>query len=427
MVPISARAKERLEKMFAEMQDHFRDELLPFWLTHGVDTKFGGYLTYLDRQGNPTGETVKTLVCQTRMIYTYSSLHRAGLGGGKALEIAQQGVEFLIDHFWDDKYTGWFWTTEQDGTPLNDNKIAYGHSFAMYALSEYGMASGDLRGMEWASKTYETMQSLASDNLNGGFYEFFQRDWQKRPKGRGGGDRKSLDVHMHLMEAFTNLYEASGAPIYKEKTLEVVDLLFRHMIHPQTGTGIAQFSPDWQPQRAIIFDNVWGSDREADGSEGRPLDNTSYGHNVEFGWLLNHTINILGLDRAAYADRLRKLYDHCLKYGIDWKRGGVYCEGQHDGPPREKNKEFWQQAEAMVAMLDALATFGDEKYLDAYENIHRFVFDLMIAHDVGEWLPLFDENNNLLRDYMAHAWKINYHTVRCVRECERRLSKLVYS
>jgi len=426
-VPIPAKAKDRLEKLFIEMQDHFRDELLPFWFSHGVDTKFGGYLTYLDRLGNPTGETVKTLVCQTRMIYTYSSLHRAGIGEGRALEVAQQGVEFLLDRFWDDKHGGWYWTTEQDGTPLNDNKIAYGHSFAMYALSEYGMASGDLRGMEWASRTYETLQALASDNLNGGFFEFFERDWRKRAKGRGGGDRKSLDVHMHLMEAFTNLYEASGAPIYRDKTCEVVDLLFRHMIHPQHGTGIAQFSPDWTPQRAIIFDNVWGSDRDVEDDEGRPLDNTSYGHNVEFGWLLNHTINILGLNRDDYNERLRKLYDHCLKYGLDRERGGVYCEGQHDGPARERNKEFWQQAEALVAMLDAYQTFGDEKYLDAYENIHRFVFDHVIAHDVGEWYPLFDENNNLLRDYMAHAWKINYHTVRSVRECERRLSKLVYS
>jgi len=426
-VPVPDNAKERLEKCFMEMQDHFRDELLPFWLSHGVDTKFGGYLTYLDRNGDPTGETVKTLVCQTRMIYTYSSLHRAGLGDGKALAIAQGGVEFLLDHFWDDQHGGWYWTTEQDGTPLNNNKIAYGHSFAMYALSEYAMASGDLRGMEWASRTYETLQALASDNLNGGFYEFFERDWRKREKGRGGGDRKSLDVHMHLMEAFTNLYEASGAPIYQDKTVEMVELLFRHMIHPQHGTGIAQFSPDWTPQRAIIFDNVWGSDREAEGSEGRPLDNTSYGHNVEFGWLLRHTINILGLDLGAYKERLRKLYDHCLKYGLDRERGGVYCEGQHDGPARERNKEFWQQAEAMVAMLDAYQVFGEEKYLDAYENIHRFVFDKMIAHDVGEWYPLFDENNVLLRDYMAHAWKINYHTVRSVRECERRLSRLVYS
>lgn len=423
---VSTSAKQRLETWLIEVQDHLRDELLPFWFTHGVDDKYGGYLTYLDSKGKTTGETVKTLVCQTRMIYTYSSLHRAGFGEDRALEIAARGVDFLLEHFWDDQHGGWYWTTEQDGTPRNDNKIVYGHSFAMYALSEYGMASGDLRGLEWATRTYETIQALASDNLYGGFYEFFQRDWRKRPKGRGGGDRKSLDVHMHLMEAFTNLFEATGAPIYHDKTLEVIGLLFRHMMHPVYGTGIAQFSTDWQPQRAIIFDNVWGSDRDVADDEGRPLDNTSYGHNVELGWLLNHAIDVLGLNLDEYRDRLRKLYDHCVQFGIDYKRGGVYCEGQHNGPPREKNKEFWQQAETLIAMLDAYQIFGDEKYIDAYEQVHRFTFDYVIAHDVGEWYPLFDENNNRLADYMAHAWKINYHTVRSMRECERRLAKLVY-
>jgi len=297
------------------------------------------------------------------MIFTFSSMHRAGFAQDQALAIAQGGVEFLIDHFWDEQHGGWFWTTERDGSPLNESKIGYGHSFAMYALSEYGMASGDLRGMEWAAKTFETFQSLAADNLNGGYYEFFERDWTKKPPGSKGGDRKSLDVHMHLMEAFTNLYEATGAPIYHDKTREVIDLIFRHMIHPEHGTGIAQFAPDWAPQRAVLFEDVWGADRDVEGSEGRPLDNTSYGHNVEFAWLLAHAVKLLDLDMDAYRDAMRKLYDHCIAYGIDGERGGVYCEGQHHGPAREKNKEFWQQAEALVGLLDAYRLFGDEKYL----------------------------------------------------------------
>lgn len=417
---------EKIDAWLLEVQDHFRDELLPFWLTRGVDTQYGGFLTYFDRHGRPTGETVKTLICQVRMIYTFSSVHRAGFGEGKALEIAERGLDFLLDRFWDDKHGGWYWATERDGAPIDQSKIAYGHTLAMYALSEYGMASGDLRGMEWAVKTYEVLQALASDNLNGGFYEFFERDWQKKPPGHGGGDRKSFDVHMHMMEAFTNLYEASGAAIYHDKTREVIDLIFRHMIHPEHGTGIAQFSADWEPQRAILFDTVWGSDRDVEEDEGRPLNNTSYGHNVEFAWLLRHAIDLLDLDAEAFKQRLQKLYDHAVKYGVDYERGGIYCEGEHDGPPREKNKEFWQQAEAMVGFLDAYQLFGDEKYLKAYEAVHRFVFDHVINHSIGEWFPLFDENNNLLRDYMAHAWKINYHTVRSMRECERRLVKLSY-
>ncbi len=416
---------DRLEACLVEVQDHLRDELLPFWLSRGVDSEHGGFLTYFDGDGQATGETVKTLVCQTEMIYTFSSMHRAGLAEDKALSIAQQGVEFLIERFWDEQNGGWFWTTERDGSPLDTSKIGYGHAIAMHALSEYGMASGDLRGMEYATKTFETLQSLAADNLNGGYYEFFERDWAKKPPGPKGGDRKSLEAHMRLMEAFTNLFEATGALIYHDKTREMIDLIFRHMLHPEYGTGIAQFSPDWTPQREIMVDDTRSTDRDADDPEGRPLDNTIYGRNVEFAWLLTHAVKLLDLDVNTYRQPIQKLYDHCLTHGIDHERGGVYSEGPHDGPARGKNKEYWQQAEGLVGFLDAYMILGDEKYLDGYDKVHRFVFDHMIHHEVGEWFPLFDDRNTLLRDDMAHAWKSNFHTVRSMIQSESRLLKIL--
>ena len=76
---------ERIEKAQEEIQNHLFNELLPFWETHGVDEECGGFLTYFDENGNPTGESAKTLVCQTRMIYTFASVHRAGLDKGKFL------------------------------------------------------------------------------------------------------------------------------------------------------------------------------------------------------------------------------------------------------------------------------------------------------------------------------------------------------
>ncbi len=417
--------KERCQAFLKEVQHHLHEELLPFWLTHGVDEECGGYLTYLDKDGTPTGETVKTLLCQARMIFTYSSAHRAGLGDGQCLDIARQGVDFVLEHFWDDEHKGWFWTAERDGRPINMSKLSYGNSFMVYAFSEYGMASGDFRGLDTAVKAYELLQTRVADNCHGGYYEFLERDWSKKRPGKYGGDRKSFDVHMHLMEAFTNLYEATGERRYREKTEEVVKLIFKRILHPEYGTGIAQFALDWTPLRAVLFADVWGSDRDVEDDEGRPMNNTSFGHNVEFAWLLNHTCNILGLDVEQYKPSFRKIFDHCCEYGIDWEHGGVYCEGPHDGPAREKNKEFWQQAECLIGMLDGYLLFGDERYIDAYENVHRFVMDRVINHPVGEWFPLFDEKSNQVWDYMGHAWKINYHTVRSMIQSEARLMKIV--
>lgn len=415
---------QRCRGLLEEVQHHLNNELLPFWLTHGVDEEHGGYLTYLDRDGNPTGEDVKTLLCQARMIYTYSSAHRAGYGGGACLPIARQGVDFVLAHFWDDAHGGWYWTAERDGAPLNTSKLTYGHAFMIYALSEYAMASGDERGRDWAVRTADLLQTHAADNCHGGYYEFLERDWSKKRPGKYGGDRKSFDVHMHLMECMTNLYELTGERLHKERTEELITLLLTRILHRETGLGIAQFSYDWTPLRQILFADVWGSDRDVE-DEARPMDNTSFGHNVEFGWLLWHAVGVLGLDPERYKPVLRRLFDHCRAYGIDWHAGGVFCEGPHAGPARERNKEFWQQAETLVGMLDGYLIFGDKAYLDAYENVHRFVMDHVIHHAVGEWYPLFDEYNHRLWDYMGHAWKINYHTVRSMIQTEARLRRIL--
>ncbi len=417
--------RERISRMLEEMRHHLYQELLPFWAVRGVDKQYGGFLTYLDQYGNPTGETLKTLICQTRMIYTYSSAFRSGVAGQDFLDIAAQGVHFLMKHFWDEEYSGWNWVTEQDGTVHDRSKIMYGQSFAIYSLSEYAMASGDKRALDMAVETLRVIKNHAADLAHGGVAEFFEYDWSFKKPGVYGGDRKSFDVHMHLMEAFTNLYEATGNPKHKWETKNIIDVLFQRIIEPEYGTGLAQFSFDWTPLRAILFKNVWGADRDVDDQEGRPLNNTSFGHNIEFNWLLKHALHILGEDPEPYKEGMKKIFDHAVKYGIDWKRGGLYCEGPHDGPARERNKEFWQQAEALTGFLDACLLFGPESYLDAYENIHRFVMDIMINHEVGEWWPLFDENNKLLWTHMAHAWKINYHTVRAAILSEIRLAKLL--
>ncbi|GAB1358461.1 hypothetical protein MASR1M31_02390 [Porphyromonadaceae bacterium] len=80
----------------------------------------------------------------------------------------------------------------------------------------------------------------------------------------------------------------------------------------------------------------------------------------------------------------RIIGDHTVNYGIDWEYGGVYVEGPHAGGVYDREKEFWQQAECMIGILDSCLMFGDEKYFEAYTNVHRFVFDKMINKGVGE-------------------------------------------
>ncbi|MDD4189895.1 MAG: AGE family epimerase/isomerase [Mangrovibacterium sp.] len=418
--------KNEVLKLKKEAENHLLYELLPFWTSRMKDEVNGGYLTHFDRDGNDSGEDEKSLIAQTRCMYTVSSAHRAGYGEGRYAELAKHGFEFLISKMWDQEHGGFYWMTDRRGNVKIDGKIIYGHSFAIYSLSEYTLATGDPRGLEYAGMVFDLLQKYAVDTMDGGYWEMFHRDWTLCGPGSQGGDRKTLDVHMHLMEAFTTLYECSGKEVHRRKLLEDIDLLIKRIIHPVYKTGIPQFFKDWTVAPQIKFDIIWGWDRfSEEGQKGNATDNTCYGHNAEFAWLLIHALNVLKCDTKKYAGLFTTIFDHTVNNGIDPDYGGVYVEGPHSGGVYDKEKEFWQQAEVLIGMLDAVLMFGDEKYWEAYKNVHHFVLDKVVNKGVGEWYPLLSRKGEPIWTHMGHSWKINYHTVRAMIQSIQRLDEII--
>lgn len=408
-----------------EAEDHLINELLPFWTTRMIDRINGGYLTHFDHEGKDSGEDEKSLIAQTRCLYTLASAHRAGYGEGNYAELAKHGADFLIDTMWDKDHGGFYWMVDRKGKVKIDKKIIYGHSFAIYSLSEYTLATGDPRGIEYAGKVFDLVQKYCADTRHGGYWEMFHRDWTLCGQGSQGGDRKTLDVHMHLMEAFTTLYECSGQEVHKRKLLEDIDLLVNRIIHPVYKTGIPQFFGDWTVAPQIKFDIIWGWDRfSEEGQKGNATDNTCFGHNAEFAWLLIHALEILNSNPGNYVGLFRTIFDHTIDNGIDYEFGGVYVEGPHSGGVYDKEKEFWQQAEVLIGMLDGVILFGDERYWTAYTNVHRFVMDKFVKKDVGEWFPLLSRQGVPIWTHMSHSWKINYHTVRAMIQSIKRMEKI---
>ena len=362
---------------------------------------------------------------QIRMVYTMASAHRAGYGGGRCAELARMGADFLLDHYWDDEQDGWIWIADRYGKPIVTSKIGYGQCFAMYAFSEYHLATGDPRGREAAERTYAAVCRYMADTRHGGYYEIMQRNWAPELPGKFGGDRKSIDVHMHMMEALTNMVEMTQSPTYKRRRLETIDLLVSRMVRSGSGTGYIQFGLDFEPLPAILFAVEWGRDAEPEDGLARPLDFTSYGHNVEFAWLLLHAADVLGVPRSTYADVVRRIFDHCVAFGIDREWGGVFVEGPWNSAPTVHEKQFWQQAEMLIGMLDAYALFGDPAYWDAFQNVYQFVFERFVnISGGGEWYERLDRAGEPIDDALGHAWKISYHTVRSMIQTVRRLRLL---
>ena len=109
-------------------------------------------------------------------------------------------------------------------------------------------------------------------------------------------------------------------------------------------------------------------------------------------------------------------YDPALK--------AITAQRRVTGPARDLQNEFWQQAEALVGLLDAYILFRDEQYWTAFRLVWDFVWKHNINHAVGEWYALLERDGTVKWDYLGHAWKNNYHTVRSMIKCIRRLKQV---
>jgi len=418
------RERHRLIALKEAMHDHLHSGIIPFWLERAHDTEHGGYLTDFNHKGLATGTPEKYLNTQARLTWWFSRLYRIYPAIEAYRVLAASGIDFLIASFWDPEQGGWVWKVRRDGSRLDDGKITYGQSFAIYALAEYYLATSDRGALDYASQTFDLLQKYAADTQWGGYYENLEKNWTVSKPGFEGGDRKSLDAHMHLMESFTTLYEASGADVHRRKLLEIVGLITDRMVDPVVGCGLNQFDAAWTPLAAIAIRRTWNAERPGD-APATPIETTSYGHNIELVWLMWRALDAVGVDRSWAAPLLRRLLDHALTHGVDWQYGGIYRDGLRDGGPVVLEKEFWQQAEALVGFLDGYACYGEARFLDAVECIWQFAQRRMVIQGVGEWRTLLDRAGKPLDARIGNPWKVCYHTGRAMLECITLLDELL--
>ncbi len=420
-MPVS---KNRMKHVLTEITDYLENRLIPFWLANGIDTEYGGYLTAFTADGEPSDVTDKLIVSQSRMIWSLISFYSKYPSNKKLYKEARQGLDFFISHFWDHEYGGWFWKVSRTGVVVDDGKVLYGQSFALYALSTYYVVTKENIALEYASKTFDTLQKYATDTLNGGYYENFERDWTLCEAGFAGGERKTLDIHLHFMEAVTVLVQAQENKVHKRKLEELILLILEKMMNKKDGCVFNQFDPAFNPIPAIYVKRTWNAERERGGVVRPPADATAYGYNIELAWLLNRAGEVLGKPDDFYNAITKKLVDYTLKYGFDHTYGGLFRDGTHDGIVLRYDKDFWQSSEAMIGLLDAFERTRMAKYMEAFYLTWDFARKCFINPKTGEWYQLVSREGSVIIDEL-NMWRSAFHVGRSMMECRDRLQRIV--
>lgn len=409
-----ASEQQRLEQALERVSRELRSGILDFWAAHAIDRERGGYITNLDESGRWAEDDKKYLLTQTRMVWVFARAHRHGIDDRGYLDLAEHGVRFLIDAMWDQQHGGFYWLVDGDGQVVKDGKSVYTQSFAIYALSEYHLASGDAEALDYAERLFDLFVTHAADE-GLGFRERFTREWTQRDSTKS--PTKTLDTHMHLMECFTTLYQASGKAVHRQALADLVELIVERCVDPEGGYAYSTFDRDFVP---ILRED--GHTR------------TSYGHNVELAWLLLEALDALGRDREAYRAVVLALIDHAIENGQDEERGGLAMYGplrghvlaaEHLGEKRLL-KSWWEQAEMLVATLEAYAWTGEARYLETFEQTMGWIWSHHVDPERGGWYGIVSWDGSEISDRnKGNGWKSAYHDGRALMLVEHRLRRLL--
>ena len=392
----------------------FRENLqqnLRFWADHATDRQYGGMIGRLNREGKPVPPGDKSVVLISRSMWSFSEAYRR-YPDPAYQRMAAECLRFLRDKMWDKEHGGYYFSVTREGKVIDSTKQLNPMSYVLEGLAEYALAFHDAKAYQEALDLFDVIDRNAHDNEYGGYRIAFTADWhwlkdyEDGPNASGSFGRKSYDWHLGLVEALATLYDVTGDARVRSRLNELLDIFVNKIIDSEKGYGRYYFTQDWKV-----------ADRDGDSND------CEYGLDLEASWLLTEAAARIGRNQDAKIRRASlALVDHALRDGFDNEHGGVYRTGPPDGPAANRDMEWWQQAEALVALLNAHQMTGDPRYWHAFELEAQFIMGHFADHEYGEWYTAISHDGKIDTEKVG-PWKAPYHMTRACLEVISRLGR----
>ncbi len=412
--------RETYLRLAAEVDEALHRDVLGMWFPRSIDHEHGGFHSHFGRDWQWLPSDGKFSVFQGRMTWVTSQVVlREPALKDEYLPFVKQGLDFLENTMWDKQYGGFYWGLDDAGrvTPeFTGNKDLYGAGFCIYGAAAAYQATRDPRALELAKKGFLWADEHGHDPVNGGYFEFLTREGKpvvpEAPSGQvvmpplsiGPENYKSMNTHIHLLEAWTQLYQVWPDPTLRARLEEMLAIV-RDRISVEPGTMNQYFTNAWQA--------IPGHD--------------SYGHDVETAYLMLETDELLHGKASEKTEYMAKmLVDHALAYGWDEKNGGFFQYGTTFDKPEDTQKEWWVQVEGLNALLLMHERYGKqnpiyfEKFLEQWAFIKNHTID---AKDHGLWNLTTADGTPVALD-KGSIWKAAYHDSRAFWNVSGRLRKL---
>ncbi|RYX82710.1 hypothetical protein EON83_17995 [bacterium] len=401
-----------------QTDENLRAHVLSQWFPRAIAKDLGGGFdqNFSENWAN-TSKGERSVVYQARLTWLASQAAlRYAPEAERWKQYASHGASFLRDHMWDSQYGGFFWQL-QSGKPAREGeKHAYGIAFAIYALAAHFQATGDARSLDMAQKAFRWLESHAHDPKNGGYYEALTQQGKPiiiAPSTEQPTDvigtrygYKSMNTHIHLLEAFAALSEEWKDKTLRSRLSEVFHLVRDTVVVAPPGAMHLYFRPDWKA--------IPGHD--------------SYGHDIETAYLLVEASTVLGHpDDEQTWNVARALVDHTLEVALDSQNGGIYNEGDTFGAISDADKVWWVQAEALNALLLMHHKYGRAmpRYWEAFQRQWAFIQGRQIDRKNGGWFGhVSKEGQATPGASKSSGWTEGYHQGRALLNVSKLLKEM---
>ncbi len=384
--------------------ENLTNNILPYWLDTMADPA-GGY--YGRRDGNDRLDAAadRGAILNARILWTFAAAARATRREDYRAA-AERQYAYLVEHFVDKDFGGIYWSLHADGTPADTKKQYYAIAFAIYGLSEYVRLTGDENALGVAIELFRCIEEHSRDRVYGGYFEAATRDWQPiadmRLSDKDLNSSKTMNTHLHILEAYTNLLRVWQSEECREAATTLLELFNDVIVDDRTY------------HLRLFFDD-----------DLRRLDGTiSYGHDIEASWLMLEAAQTIG-----NADLLVRTKEITRNVALAALQGRCYDGSmlyeRHVGGSYDHEKHWWVQAETVVGQLYLARYHALPKYWDMALETWQYILGNIVDRENGEWYWSRLPDGSINRcDDKAGFWKCPYHNARMCLEGASLLADL---
>jgi N-acylglucosamine 2-epimerase len=375
------------------------DDVIPFWLRHGMDVEHGGILTALDRYGSVL-DTDKSIWFQGRSAWMFGTLYDSVEKRPEWLDGARSCVEFIRAHGEGPEGKLYF-TVTRDGKPLRMRRYVYSESFAAIANAVFAKITGDGRASADAIRYFETY--LRYSFTPGVMAPKSEPD--TRPAKGIGPLMIGIATAQELRANLGDLKIAGNT------CTEWID------------RWISEIERDFlKPELEVLMETVTPDGDILDHFDGRMI---NPGHAIEAAWFIMHEGRFRG-DPSKIQLGLTIL-EWMWKRGWDEEYGGLFYFRDVKALPVQEYwhdmKFWWPHNEAITATLLAWKLTEDE----TWGKRHRLVHDWSFAHfpdqESGEWYGYLHRDGTPSVTLKGNMWKGPFHLPRMLWYCMRLLEE----